>query len=327
MDKGMTVEEITPNRPVKGLYLVREKRLLYGKTGKPYLLLKLMDHSGEIQARIWDQVELLSAQFRVGDLVWISGEAVVYQGSLQVKVQDLLGGPTPTADDLPLFIPGYKEALSRAVQCYEEVLKIAGSIRHPGYRRLAGELLQDEGLKEGWLLTPAAKNVHHRHTGGLIEHTLSVCRLAELICGHYPALRRDMLLTGAILHDIGKIREFDAPLRGDYTTEGRLIGHVVMGAEMVEKKAVGLEDLSAGELMELKHLILSHHGHMEFGSPKRPKTLEALALHMIDDLDAKMDAFRSHMEQGQSEDEQWTTFHPIFNRYLYRGGEAEQEKP
>jgi 3'-5' exoribonuclease len=140
-----------------------------------------------------------------------------------------------------------------------------------------------------------------------------------MICRHYPPLRRDLLLAGAVLHDVGKIRELSAPWSPEYTTEGRLLGHVVIGVEMLDERLSALASFPEEDVMALKHLILSHHGQFEYGSPRRPKTLEALVLHMLDDLDAKYDAFHSHLTSDDGVEEGWTPYHPLLDRYLYRG--------
>jgi 3'-5' exoribonuclease len=143
--------------------------------------------------------------------------------------------------------------------------------------------------------------------------------LVEAVCQYYPQLRRDMLLAGAALHDVGKIRELHSAWRPDYTTEGRLLGHVVLGVQMLGKKLRDVEAFSQQDAIELEHLILSHHGKLEYGSPRRPKTLEALVLNIIDDLDAKFDAFQKHLLTDEGGEKMWTTYHPLFDRYLYRG--------
>ncbi|OPX38748.1 MAG: hypothetical protein B1H12_01635 [Desulfobacteraceae bacterium 4484_190.2] len=165
---------------------------------------------------------------------------------------------------------------------------------------------------------PAAKNFHHAYTGGLLEHTLSVCQMSIRVVEHYPRLDRELLLTGAFLHDIGKIRELKAYLQIDYTDEGRLLGHVVMGVAMVDEKLRALKNFPQELAARLKHLILSHHGQYEFGSPKRPKFLEAFALHMIDDLDAKINGLGHFMEKDRREGA-WTDFNRLFDRYFLKG--------
>lgn len=319
MKEGMWVRDICPNKSVAGIFLAKERKLLQGKTGKPYLLLKLTDRSGEVEARVWDRIEDLGARFQAGDLIRIAGEAVSYQGAVQVKVREIRQAFRLTEEDMADFVPAYAQARDESERRLEALSNLALGIGDDALRALVMDFLQDPTLKPGWLTAPAAKKLHHARLGGLLEHTLSVYKLAEMLCGHYPNIRRDLLLAGVVLHDVGKIRELHAPWRPEYTTEGRLLGHVAMGVEMLMEKLPGHPSISSEHAMELKHMILSHHGHMEYGSPRRPKTIEALILYMLDDLDAKFDAFYAHLMGDNSGDDQWTSYHSLFDRYLYRG--------
>jgi 3'-5' exoribonuclease len=165
---------------------------------------------------------------------------------------------------------------------------------------------------------PAAKNFHHNYLGGLLEHTLSVCRMAKQVATHYPELNGELLVTAAFLHDIGKMRELKADLQIQYSDEGRLVGHVVLGTAMVDEKFHELKDFPQGLAVRLRHLILSHHGEYAFGSPKRPKFLEAFALHLIDDLDAKLNGLARFMDRDQQMGT-WTDYHRLFERYFLKG--------
>ncbi len=165
---------------------------------------------------------------------------------------------------------------------------------------------------------PAAKGFHHVYLGGLLEHTLSVVRLLEKVSDHYPQLNKDMIIAGGILHDIGKIYEFSYDNIIDYSDEGRLIGHIVMGVEMINKKIAVIPDFPVQLALELRHIILSHHGEFEFGSPKRPKTLEALVVHYIDDMDAKFNAFHTLLTDSTNPDSDWTSYNRFLERFLYK---------
>ncbi len=324
MKEGIWVREISPNKSVAGVFLAKERKLLQGKTGRPYLLLRLTDRSGEIEARVWDRVEELGGRFRAGDLIRVIGEAVSYQGALQVKVKEIRPAFPLTEENMADYVPAYAQAMEESERRLEALVNLTKGIGDEALRALVGEFLQDPTLRLGWLTAPAAKRLHHARLGGLLEHTLSLYRLAEMVCGHYPIIRRDLLLAGVVLHDVGKIRELHAPWRPEYTTEGRLLGHVAMGVEMLREKLPGHPPVSDEQAMELKHMILSHHGHLEYGSPRRPKTMEALMLYMLDDLDAKFDAFHEHLRSDNSQDDQWTSYHSLFDRYLYRGQTAPQ---
>lgn len=168
-------------------------------------------------------------------------------------------------------------------------------------------------------MAPAAKGLHHVYLGGLLEHTLSVVRLLEMITRHYGGLNRDLVIAGGLLHDLGKIYEFSYAGVIEYSDPGRLIGHIVMGVEIIAAKIQQLPTFPAALAMELKHLILSHHGMLEYGSPKIPNTVEALVVNMADDLDAKVNAFQEHIKAATDDDSNWTPFHRLFERYLYKG--------
>jgi 3'-5' exoribonuclease len=317
---GVWIREIAANRKVAGTFLAKEKKLLQGKTGKPYLLLRLTDASGEVEARVWDRVDELGSRFQAGDVLRIAGEAVSYQGVLQVKIQDVSGARPLEDAALVEFVPEFREAHQRSSERMEALLEIVEGMRDEPLRSLVLGVLRDPALAGGWLTSPAAKKLHHARFGGLLEHTLSVCRLVEMICLHYPRLNQDLLLAGAVLHDAGKILELRSPWHPDYTTEGRLLGHVMLGSELLRKRLTDHPQVPQHQILALNHMILSHHGQLEFGSPKRPKTLEALVLYMLDDLDAKFDAFHDHLVNDAGGGEPgWTSYHALFDRYLYRG--------
>ena len=186
-------------------------------------------------------------------------------------------------------------------------------------RCLLQAFFHDQKTAELFQRAPAAKGFHHIYLGGLLEHTLSVVRLLDKVADHYQNLDRDLLLAGGILHDIGKIYEFNYDSLIEYSDEGRLIGHIVMGVEMINKKIETIPDFPAPLALKMRHIILSHHGEFEFGSPKRPKTLEALVVHYIDDLDAKLNAFQSFITDSNNADSDWTAYNRFFERFLYKG--------
>jgi len=191
-------------------------------------------------------------------------------------------------------------------------------IRDPNLRTLSERFFADHNFVEQFKKAPAAKNFHHNFIGGLLEHTLSVCKLAGQVSAHYPDLDEDLLMAGAFLHDIGKIKEFKYTTWIDYTDEGRLLGHLVLGVAMIDEKLAAMKKFPEETALLLKHLILSHHGEYDFGSPKRPKFLEAFALHTVDDLDAKMNGIGRYMEKDMKEGA-WTEFNRMFERYLLKG--------
>jgi 3'-5' exoribonuclease len=198
-------------------------------------------------------------------------------------------------------------------------------IKTPHLKKLVESFLSDREFMDGFKKAPAAKNFHHGYIGGLLEHTMSVCKLAQSISEHYPQLDREILMAGAFLHDIGKIKEFKTNTIIDYTDEGRLLGHVVLGTVMLDEKIEKIRSFPNDMALRLKHLILSHHGEYDFGSPKRPKFLEAFALHLIDDLDAKIIGLERIMERDK-QDGAWTDYNRLFERYFLKGRIPEHEE-
>jgi len=202
---------------------------------------------------------------------------------------------------------------------FNEMLTYIEKIQTKPLQNLLQAFFHDQKTAELFQRAPAAKGFHHIYLGGLLEHTLSVVRLLEKVSEHYPTLNKDMLITGGILHDIGKIYEFNYDSLIEYSDEGRLIGHIVMGVEMIDKTIAAIDDFPPQLALELRHIILSHHGEFEFGSPKRPKTLEALVVHYIDDLDAKFNAFQTLITDSTNADSDWTNYNRLLERFIYKG--------
>lgn len=322
--KKVFVETIRERDWVDTPFLVRDKIMAMAKNGKPYMTLKLIDRSGEVEARVWDRVDEFGEQFGKDDFIRVQGKASVYMGKMQLVVQDL----SRLADDqvdLADFLPVAQR--SGAEMELELRAKVA-SMQSEGYlRRLLEAFLADEAFLQHYRSAPAAKSMHHAYLGGLLEHSLAVADLADDICLRYPTLNRDLLLTGALLHDVGKVAELCYSRSFDYTDAGKLIGHIVMGVEMVDAKARQIPGFPIEVLVLVKHLLLSHHGQYEYGSPKRPKTLEALVLNFIDDMDAKINGVRTHIEREPDNPSTWTSYHRLYDRYFFKGSpSADQTK-
>jgi 3'-5' exoribonuclease len=307
------VKDIRNDQRVSGLYLVKVKRLGATKRGDPYLSITLVDRTGEIEARVWDRVQELSPLFREGDVVGVEGHAGLYQDQVQLTLSDLR--PSAEPGDPHLFLECSTRDTAEMIASLRHLLK---GIQDPPLKALVERFLADHPFVSLFKLAPAAKNFHHSYLGGLLEHTLSVCGLVGPVTAHYPRLNRDLLLAGAFLHDVGKVRELSFERRIDYTDEGRLLGHILLGLAMVDEKLAGLKGFPQETALRLKHLISSHHGEYAFGSPKRPKFLEAFALHLMDDLDAKMNGISRFMERDRQEGN-WTDFSRLFERYFLKG--------
>lgn len=313
------VEDLKENDPVDGLYLAKVKRLGTTRKGDPFLRVTLADRTGDIEARVWDEADALSARFSEGDVVAVTGRA----GSYRNEVQLVLTGVERVEDveDPTLFLESSNRDIREMMTALRELL---GSLRDPDLRKLSERFLADREFTGRFKKAPAAKNFHHGYLGGLLEHTLSVCELADVAATHYPELDRDLLLCGAFLHDVGKVREYTYRTHIDYSDEGRLLGHVVLGAAMLEEKLATLKAFPRELAMRLKHLVVSHHGEFAFGSPKRPKFPEAFVLHLLDDLDAKVNGVGRFMSRDRQEGA-WTDFNRLFERYFLKAAIEEDE--
>lgn len=319
--KEIYLKDIQQGDKVVSSFLVNEKNMAFSLKGSPYLNVRLKDKTGELDGKVWENAVELDKLFRKGDIIFIEGRAANYKNAIQISITNirkLSPDDVDTADYLP--------AVNADVDTmFNEMLGYIDSIKDKFLRTLLDAFFQDEATVSHFKRAPAAKGFHHIYLGGLLEHTLSVVRLLQKIADHYPELNRDMLMTGGILHDIGKIHEFSYQSIIDYSDEGRLIGHIVMGVEMVNKKIAMMDDFPQQLALELRHIILSHHGEFEFGSPKRPKTLEALVVHYIDDLDAKFNAFKTFMKDAADNDSDWTNYNRFLERFLYRKKSIEPE--
>jgi 3'-5' exoribonuclease len=307
------VKDIEVDDRISGVYVAKMKRLATTKKGDPFLSLTLSDRTGDIEARVWDRAEAFSSTFVEGDILDVEGHASSFRDQVQVTLSDLR--VSEKGGDPTLFL----ETTSRDVnEMITALMKMAREIRNPHFKKLIERFLADRGFVAQFKKAPAAKGFHHSYIGGLLEHTLSVCEMIGSVAEHYSELDRDLLWTGGFLHDIGKTRELKFDVTIDYTDEGRLLGHLALGVTMVDEVLSGMKDFPQDLSMLLKHLILSHHGEYEFGSPKRPKFLEAFALHLIDDLDAKINGLGRFMENDQ-QGGGWTDFNRLFDRYFYKG--------
>ncbi len=307
------IADIKRDDRVRGDYLVKGKRMGLTKKGEPFLSLTLADRSGEIEAKVWERAEALSSGFTEGDILTVEGFAGAYRDQVQITLSNLKISRDET--DPALF---WEASAKDIGQMLAALRKILNNVESAHLKALVGRFFSDHTFLAQLKTAPAAKNFHHCYVGGLLEHTLSVCEMATSVLAHYPELDRDLLLTGAFLHDIGKIRELKFDHQIEYTDEGRLVGHIVLGVEMVAEKQAKLKRFPQELSLRLKHLILSHHGQFEFGSPKRPKFLEAFALHLIDDLDAKMNGLSRFMSKDRQPGV-WTEFNRLFERYFLKG--------
>jgi 3'-5' exoribonuclease len=319
------VEQIKERDVIESTFLVRDKTLAMAKNGKPYLTLKLMDRTGEVEGRIWDNADHITTLFAKDDFVTVRGKASVYLGKMQLVIQNV----QRLADsevDLANFLPVSKYPIA---ELQEKLKAKVATLKEDHFRQMMELFLADAEFLNMYSSAPAAKSMHHVFLGGLLEHSLAVSDLADDVCQRYPDLNRDLLLLGALLHDVGKVVELSYSRSFDYTDEGKLLGHIMLGVEMVDEKIRQIDSFPPRDAVLLKHLLLSHHGQYEYGSPKRPKTLEAIVLNFLDDLDSKMNGVQSHIDKNAIADSPWTSYHRLYNRYFYTGEgvTASEEKP
>ncbi|GAB4374262.1 MAG: HD domain-containing protein [Deltaproteobacteria bacterium] len=316
MPKVKFVKDIREGEQVRDLFLVSNKALLVSNSGKPYINLSLRDRTGQVECRVWDRAEEIAKRFERDDIVEASGNAIVYQGRIQLKVHDVR--KAEGAADLAEFLPVTKKGID---PLWKELRGFVAAVKDRDLSRLLARIFPDPpdtDTAKRFRQAPGGKSMHHDYIGGLLEHTVSVARICSFLASHYEGVDGDLLVAGALLHDIGKVRELSYEGAFEYTDEGRLLGHLYMGAEWVASECAKVEGFPAEKTMLLKHLILSHHGELEYGSPKRPKTIEAVLLHFVENMDAKATAFRDAVD-ALPEGARWTDYQRMFERYLFAG--------
>ncbi len=312
--KNTFVNAIKAGQAVDDIFVARDKQIAYKKDGDAYLNLGLTDRTGEVKAVAWENVQAISKAFSAGDYVRVKGNVRQYRDALQLVVRHI-ELPDPADVDARDFLPATERDVD---QMLERLIQISQTVENEHLSRLLSAFFEDKTFVDLFKTAPAAKRMHHAYLGGLLEHTLSIALLIQAISGHYMGVDKDLLLTGGILHDIGKIHEFSYETHIDYSDAGRLLNHIVIGVEMLEKKIATINDFPDDLALMLKHMIVSHHGTREFGSPEPPKTLEAIILNYLDDLDAKVTAVRTFMDAADPA-ATWTSYHKILERFFYKG--------
>ena len=278
---------------INDIYLCKHKQSAVTKNGKPYDNVILQDKTGAIDAKIWEPNSAGIEDFDVLDYVDITGEVSVFNGALQLSIKRVRKCREGEYDPRE-YLPVSKYPID---EMFDQLLSLVDSIENEYLKKLLNKFFrEDEDFIKKFKNSSAAKSVHHGFVGGLLEHTLSVTKLCNYYCKHYPILKRDLLLSAAMLHDIAKTRELSAFPVNDYTDEGNFLGHIVMGVEMVGEKIRQIDGFPSLLEAEIKHCIVSHHGEYEYGSPKKPAIIEAVALNYADDIDAKMETFKEMLE-------------------------------
>ncbi|OLC89629.1 MAG: hypothetical protein AUH86_25185, partial [Acidobacteria bacterium 13_1_40CM_4_58_4] len=295
--KTSFISDLNSEQSITSFFLVCEKEIRNTREGKPYLRLELGDRSGTIEARMWDQFESAVKDVNRDDFVKVQARVEIYRNRLQLALLQLRLAK-PEEIDLADFLPQTKADVAKL---YAQLLEFAGSIANPFLKKLVAAILNDPAIAAKYKRAPAAKVMHHAYLGGLLEHVISLCGLAKLAAAHYPELDLDLLLTAAILHDVGKLDELCYDRAISYTVEGQLLGHIMMEFETVSKAMDAIEGFPTNLKTVVQHLLISHHGEYEFGSPKLPMIREALVFHYLDDLDSKLAAVRTALalESGE----------------------------
>jgi 3'-5' exoribonuclease len=311
------------NKVITSSFVVVSKQVKPKKTGELYLALTLGDRTGQIEAKMWDNVEELIDAFDQDDFLKIKGLINKYKNRFQLtihKLRRMQEGEIDFADYLPKTSKNIDEL-------WQTLTDFVSRFENPHLKSLVELFLADPGIAERYRTAPAAKTLHHAYIGGLLDHVVSLFRSCDLLCRNYPQINRDLLLTGAFLHDIGKIHELTYNRSFTYTTRGQLLGHMIIELEMLQAKLEQLPGFPDNLKTLLEHLIISHHGQYEFGSPKLPMFPEALMLHYLDDLDSKMEAMRAHFEREAELEGPWTTYNASLGRPLLNSAKLLRAEP
>jgi 3'-5' exoribonuclease len=316
------VKQMTDGDSVEEVYLVVDKQLRANRNGNLFLQLDLRDRTGAISARLWNATETMFRAFEAGDFVQVKGKVQLFQNALQMILSHVNRVPNEQVE-LADFLPHTEQEVSKL---YERLRVLLRSVANPHLKALAECFLMDNAFVEGFCRAPAGVRMHHAYLGGLLEHVVTMMEMADRIAPLYqPDLDRDLLLLGVFLHDVGKVRELTYERTFGYSDEGQLVGHLVMGVEMLSEKTRQVPELT-GEtfpqeiFLRLKHMIVSHNGTLEFGSPLVPMTPEATALHFIDSLDSKLHAVTREIRGDGNLSSAWTPFNSSLQRRLYKGG-------
>ncbi len=310
--KSPFVNTLVPNETVTAQFLVLSKEIRQKRTGEPYLSLHLADRTGEIEAKMWDNVVEVMHTFERDHFVKVKGLPQFYNNRSQFVIHRLR-----RLEDHEVEFSDYFPCSERDPgEMFNELRGIIAGIRNVHFRSLLELIFNDSKLCELYQIAPAAKTIHHACRGGLLEHVLSLCALSKLVSSHYPKVDTDLLITGVILHDIGKIEELAYQRSFGYSSEGQLLGHIVLGLRLIASKLEQLPDFPPKLRVLVEHMIISHHGELEFGSPKVPLFPEALLLHHLDNLDSKMNAMRTVLDHNRHTETEFTNWVPSLERVL-----------
>jgi 3'-5' exoribonuclease len=308
------IQDFKEGEKIKGVYLCKKRFTVTTKTGKEFDIVKLEDKTGAIDGKIWDTNTFSFDDFKTMDYVSLMGEVSSFQGSLELKLSR-----ATVANENTYKVEDYIQSSQYDIEdMYKELVDFIGTVKNKYLNALLSSFfIADTEFAQKFKIHSAARSVHHGFRGGLIEHSLGVAKNADHFASQYEFLNRDLLITGALMHDIGKTIELSAMPENDYTDEGNLLGHLVMGSEMIGQRCSTIENFPYKLKLQVQHLILAHHGELEYGSPKKPATAEAFALNMADNIDAKMETIKEALSRD-TEDNEWTGYHRILETNIRR---------
>lgn len=320
--KNPFVKDLAADQTVTTFFLVHEKEVRNTAAGKSYLRMELGDRSGTVEARMWDQFELPSKDIKRDDFIKVSARVENYRNKMQLVLQQMRLA-RPEEIDIVDFLPHTPYDVE---VMFEQLLAFAEEIKNLWLKTLVLQIFSDPTVAKNFKRAPAAKSMHHAYIGGLLEHVVGLCGLAKQIAAHYHELDVDFLLMAALLHDVGKLDELCFERAVSYTTEGQLLGHIIIELETVTNAMNSIVGFPAKLKTVVQHILISHHGHYEFGSPKLPMIREALAFHYMDDLDSKLAAVRTAFLTPSTED-QWSAFSGALQRKFLNLGEFLKDSP
>ncbi|HEV2426314.1 MAG TPA: HD domain-containing protein [Terriglobia bacterium] len=325
--KDSFVADLKPGSIIHTTFLVQSRELKKGRSGGCYLDVRLQDSSGTIAGRYWD-ADGVAFDFDTDDVVLVKAQAEEYQGALQLRLGSIAryGGPSELRDYLP-------RSSRDSERVYAGLLDRVRRLADGYIRRLLLAVIDDPDIARRYKLAPAATLYHHAYLGGLLDHVSSLVELGDLVCDHYPELNRELVIAGLVLHDLGKLEELQYEAAFRYSTRGQLLGHIFLGLELVRQKIGGIAGFPPALRDQIEHMILAHHGRLEFGSPKEPLFPEALVVHYLDDLDSKLESMRAQYEADGHRPGDWTARNRALGRELFKtrsragGATAPQEAP
>lgn len=314
------INQLASDESINDIFLVGDKQLRTNRNGSLFIQVELSDSSGSLPARMWNATDDHYRSFDDGDFVEVRGSTQIYQGGMQM-IATHIAKVDPAGVDVADFIQQTPFAIDDLIADLTEMI---ASVKDEELRAIGNSVLADTDLMTKFRRAPAGIKHHHAYEGGLLEHVVSLMRIAAMIAPSYPQVDRDMLILGVLLHDLGKVDELSYDRGFAYTDEGQLLGHVTIAISMLDRKLVTVtsklgQSVEPEKILRLKHLILSHHGRYEYGSPKLPMTLEAVMLHSLDDMDAQIHGFDGLMRADSNADNHWTQYHQNLGRKLFKG--------